>query len=296
MSILNFIQSSLGIPFEGMSDLAAEQDSTYWTGNGLGWLPEEVVAKILQDATETTLTGSPATGFKQRFEALDYVVTDFWRGEIYGIVQARQGRFEFELTPPPNYEMRINIPWKLDILSGVTMTQDDIIILANQSIKDYWTQSPLGNLELVSRNDGLRVPVTVNIVSVPSSQDFAWNVKVYPDSAATVEHYEAVWMADFSWSMRETFSFRPREDEPQKAGRGPHEVGHMMGIPHDVGDRFTVMSTIDQVGFNHWRFSLGGDANPVLRPYAAHFKLAKVWADMVFTQFERIEDFFVSMP
>lgn len=131
---------------------------------------------------------------------------------------------------------------------------------------------------------------------VASSDNFTWNVKVYPDSANVVEHNEVVWMNDFRWSMRETFSFRPREEEKDKAGRGPHEVGHMMGIPHDVGDRFSVMSTIDTPGFNHWRLSNNSDGKPVLWPYASHFKLAKVWADIAFYQLGRLEDFYVSLP
>lgn len=135
---INFNQSPIGIPFENMYDLEKVQDPTYWTGNGLGWLPESVIAELLQNASvDKTMKGSSTIGLRQRFERVDYIVTHWWHGVIAGILQAVQGRFQFELTPAPNNELRISIPWKLEILPGVTTTQNDIIALANLGIKDY---------------------------------------------------------------------------------------------------------------------------------------------------------------
>jgi hypothetical protein len=299
MTKLGFVHNAIGTPFETLTGLELEQDPTYWAGNGLGWLPEHVVADLLRDASEGPMRGSTAIGFKERFEKIDYVVVDLWRGEIFGLAQAKQGRFEFELKilPGPTYELNVNVPWHLNVLPGVVSAQAQIIDAVNLALANYWIAGPDGRVELVSRIDGLTIPIILRVALVPKSDSFAWEIKVYPDSAATVEHAEVVWMSDFSWSMRETYSFRPREDHPQKAGRGPHEVGHMMGIPHDVADRYTVMSTIDDLGFDHWRYSLGGDASPILRPYAAHFKLCKVWSEMVFAnQLGRLEDFIVRLP
>lgn len=295
MTTLTGVTSALGTTHELLAGVEPEQHPSYSTGNGLGWLPEHVIAGILRDASLGSMTGSAATGFRERFERLNYSVYDWIKvtGKEYG----RQGRFEFELkaVQGTRYELRINVPWRLD-RRGVSMSETEIVDGANLAIRTYWGALGPGreHFELVSRHDGMVIPIIPGVVLPPKTDSFVWNISVYPDSAQAVPHYEVVWMSDFSWAMRETLSFRPREDDPEKAGRGPHEVGHMMGIPHDIGDRYTIMSTVE--GINHWRYSLGGDKFPVLRPYASHFKLAKVWAEMAFAAMDRLEDFIIRPP
>jgi hypothetical protein len=291
---LSFTQTKLGAPFEALAGGDSEQDPSYWAGIALGCLPEHVIASILAaGSVPPHLVGSSAGGYHQRFQLLNF------EPDPHTLIHfGQQGRFEFQLTGPTGsaFELTASIPCQFTLASGVSQSESQILEAANAAIANYWLTWPAGRVALLSRNDATTITLTIKVVKASEGDPFMWNFKVFPDSAETVDHYEFVWNADFSWALRETYSFRPREDQVAKAGRGPHEIGHMMGIPHDFGDRYSVMSDVDFQGFNHWRYSLGGDSNPVLRPYASHFKLFKAWAETVFAQMGRIEDFVIGIP
>lgn len=294
---LNLAPTNLGAPFERLVSDELEQDSTYWSGIGVGCLPEHVLAEILRNASlDPHLVGSEATGFTERFQSLNY------QSVAHSLFNfGHLGRFEFQLSIDggSRFEIFANIPWRFIKVSGVTASDSTLLSAVNGAVQDYWVTWPDGPVALQSRIDGLTIPLTPRVLSPVAGDPFAWTVTVFPDAAATVAHDEFVWMADFTWSMRETFSFRPRSHDWAKAGRGPHEVGHMMGLPHDIGDRYSAMSDVE----NHsdrdvlaWRYSLGGDGVRIARPYAGHYKLFKIWAEMVFAQMGRLEDFVIIRP
>jgi len=282
------------------------QSPSYWAGKGLGIIEPILVHDILVDAAITDIQESPpgSSNFKQRFELLDYIVVPgYTRTELY-----KQGRFEYELQKTNGgYGIFINVYWKLVMQPEVTTSSEEIIERANTAIADYWgahARYHKRNFELVSRSDRLEIPIKPRIL--PFVDDFCFTVSVYPDNVKKddLPGNEAVNMDQkdphFTWDMRETNSFRPVQQQVElvvDGGGGPHEVGHMMGIPHDPGDYSTVMSDI---AHTPWRYFADDNSRQFTdrnTAYASHFKIVKVWAEIVFAnKLGRLEDFFVFCP
>ncbi|MBN2351385.1 MAG: hypothetical protein JXD23_02370 [Spirochaetales bacterium] len=283
-----------------------KQSISYYLGNGLGWLPEDIVTQLLFKAKVGDVQGIAPGPFYQRFEKISYSMNagNFLVSDVIGEEYGIQGRFEISLGPSADttYEITVTVYFKLDIKPGVTHTAEQIINNANIAINEYWGSPPVfsqSTFQLVSRIDGMVIPVRFKIQNTETAA-FAFTVTVFPDTtpvAAMLPGGEVVQMSDFTWNMREMLTFSPFQDGAE-AGRGPHEYGHMMGIPHDIGNSFTVMST--QAGTNSWKYFRqdgSADANSCANPWSSHFKLIKVWAENIFAnKLNRVEDFIIKSP
>jgi len=282
------------------------QSPSYWEGSGLGYIEAPMVNDIVANAATTDIQESPpgSGNFKQRFELLDYTVFQAY----VSAVLYKQGRFEYELQKTNGgYEIFINVYWKLVMQPGVTTSSEDIFDRANTAIADYWgahARYHKRNFELVSRSDRLEIPIKPRIL--PFIDDFHFTVSVYPDNVrkGDLPGMEIVNLDQndphFTWDMRETNSFSTVQQQVGlvlDGGGGPHEVGHMMGIPHDPDDISTIMST---EAATPWRYYADDDGIQFFRrnkAYASHFKPVKVWAEIVFAQkLGRLENFFVFCP
>lgn len=299
----------IGNTYTDLMGVSSKQSDSYWSGNGLGLTAETVLVKLLNNASTCDIQGSGSGPFKQRFCKINYasMASSSMHDKLLYSALGQQGRFEFALMPVnAGYELEIRVYWKLLLRPGVTTAESQIVEAANNAINEYWG-APSGfnrrNFELISRADRSIIPIKPRIVN-NISDDFFFSVTVFPDSASDDDmapHFEVVWTSDFSWNMRETFTFKPRQ-ESIHAGRGPHEYGHMMGIPHDVGDRETIMSTIEmnREAYMPWKyFRNDGSIDFKNRnvPYGGHFKLAKIWTEIVFAnKLNRIEDFIIRSP
>ncbi len=209
-----------------------------------------------------------------------------------------QGRFELRLLCPQandgKWKLEINVKWKLEYATSVGQyrgTLQDLVNQANRTITDVW-----GGFSLVSGN--LAIPICPQIISVEADEDKFFTVTVFPDTATDADmqigqtQREQVNINDYHWLMRETLTFSKIDVDRNRAGRGPHEFGHMIGLPHDLYQENSVMFGIpiwesDRRLENLPNFRYGGSG----KIFASHFKIVKLWADELLSK-----DFIIKPP
>ncbi|MFX0171306.1 MAG: hypothetical protein ACFE9L_05250 [Candidatus Hodarchaeota archaeon] len=247
----------------------------------------------LNEAKEGSLeTPAPRT-FKQHFERIDY-------GGAYG----RPGKFDYKLFPlnSTDWELQINLKWKMENGKDQSLSQQSL----NEAFASAQATIPLvwGGYSL--KAPGLTIPIKPQVLQVETDQFFT--IHVFPDSASdadmlsnrysllevSVTSDEVVNMSAFRFQMRKSLTFG-KFNENSKAGRGPHEFGHMIGLPHDFDVVDSIMYFPNEGSpyrTDRWKF---GDV--FNKPFTSHFKMAKFWAEEVLSaHLNRSLDFIIDYP
>lgn len=289
-----------GIPFNALFGVSTKQHPDYTHGS-LGALrdiknadPEWILREVIHDAIGGQPLQNPSPGlFIQHFPKHGRLgvtngtmyYSNFFNN-IPNIVKndlATQGRFDLLLnkTGPNSWDLEIIVKWKMNQEGGLTLSQSALVQIIDRTnivIDQVW-----GGYSLEFNN--LIITIKPKVVKVNNGEFF--NIHLYPDSAdlaATRKEYpgdsedtmgEVVNTENFRWQMYETHSFSDvAAPEAIKKGRGPHEFGHMIGIPHD----YDVSNSIMYDKGPPFIFRMG-QAGCNARP--SYFKIAKLWVEQV---------------
>lgn len=312
-----------GIPLMNMYSTSMIQDETYNKGllsPGIITTDPELM-ELLMGADPSDLSKSEGE-FSQHFERIDF-------GGVGEQKISRQGLFEFRLilaTPPriADYVLEINVRWEMEGENGVS-SQDlvEAYDIARAAIFDVWGGYYLWGKK--TNSEIIRIDICPQILRNTDGNYI--KVSVYPDTAFTFDvKGQQIDLGYFSseWRMFKTFSFskmrrelnakdddgkftchhrymttltngiddqgRMTKIEPFRKGKGLHEFGHMIGLPHDL-DLDSIMYTSELDGkrpaTDCWRYhDIDVDGS---RPFTSHFRMAKLWVEKILREELRIK-------
>ncbi len=281
------ILTPIGIPFGALSSQAG-QHPTYSKGF-LGAFEDLEIRPVLESARVGGLQKPATNTFLQHIANFRAYNLPNSPVRVYNVLVAH-GSWDFKLQPlasaPVSWELQINVKWAVELSDSVSAYSgggtaqqviSTFISLANSVVGEFW-----GGYSLFFASLNVTIPIRAQVLL--DADEFI-TVKLYPDGTprASMDGDEVV--HEPRWSARQTKTFSRYTPADPENGNGPHEFGHMMGLFHDLTDTSDVMWNPENSGQysesnpKHQLYKYGGGA----RPYASHFKLAKLWADSVFS-------------
>lgn len=297
MSKLRFgLHGPIVVPYEFLYS-GNEHDPSYSRGF-LGSLPEELINGIITEG-ETGELVHTGDSWEQKFSgSISGYKGAFAWSSVPGAPQliGELGAFDLRLikrdATNENWDIEIVIKFKLNLFRDIsqyvavseTMLFSNFMNNARIAIQDYW-----GGAQLVSNSSPLTVNIIPTLVDVTSDEHY--DVTIYPDDETDLDFFKQWEKVQFgimsdSWYARETKTFsRWKPGASGNPGNGPHEYGHMMGVPHDYYELDSVMYSTpdmaigeDDLTEDELQFRYGGDN----KPWASHYRIIQLWAEKTF--------------
>lgn len=207
-----------------------------------------------------------------------------------------QGAFQYKLIQESpdkkKWSLEINVRWKINLeyssLSRYAGSSENEIItefieLANRALEAYWVNNNLNDVsvKLISKKPDVTVELIPRAIGVVNNEQYL--VTIFPDNdrGSMGEKPEVVQLRSdgHRWFARETATFSPSGgilDELMK-GNGPHEFGHMMGLPHDIVQTASYMYSGNDFSISGIQYKFGGKNTA----WTSHYRIMKYWTESV---------------
>ncbi len=290
--------SPIGLTFAHMY-LASVQDLSYKRGF-MGNISETELKNLIENAKNGGLIRD-GNSWSQEFGSATSTAFNWNQvrstpaGQL-DLSAGKQGAFQYKLiqesSDKKKWNLEIIVRWKIDLKYSllskyVGSSKEDIITSfinsANIALYEYWVRNNLhGNtsVKLVSIEPDVTVELRPKAIKVGNNEQYI--ITIFPDNGLSdmglkpeVVQFDS---SGHKWFAREEATFAARfHGDRLSSGNGPHEFGHMMGLPHDIALTGSYMYSGNVKSTAGLQYKFGGNN----KAWASHYRIIKYWAESI---------------